>query len=134
MNQETEVLLDTALATLPITPLPDGFMARLRHNLAPRIVPVARFRLDFLDMALPLGVGVFAAAILLVFCWYTGILFPDWLPSPTHPLNLPSLTNLSLTTWAGVGLLILAVEAVLAVLGVVAYNLWSDAAAPSLPH
>lgn len=126
MNEEPEVLLDTALATLPLTPLPDGFMTRLRHNLTPRVVPVARFRLDFLDVALPLGVGVFAAAILLVFGWYTGLLALDWLPSPTQPLNLPSLTDLSVTIWAGVGILILAIEAILAILCILAYTLWGD--------
>ena len=129
MNEQTEALLDTALTTVPLAPLPDGFMARTLQRLPPRAVPAIRFRLDFLDVALPVGIAVFAAAILLVICWSTGILALNWFPAPATPLTLPSLTSLSLTTWAGIGVLVLAIEATLAMVGVLAYSLWGDAAA-----
>ena len=133
MNEQTDVLLDTALTTVPLAPLPDGFMARTLRRLPPRAVPVIRFRLDFLDVALPVGIAVFAAAILLVIGWSTGILALDWFPAPATPLTLPSLTSLSLTTWAGIGVLVLAIEATLAMVGVLAYSLWGDAAATPFP-
>ncbi len=133
MNEQTDVLLDTALTTVPLAPLSDGFMARTLRRLPPRAVPVIRFRLDFLDVALPVGIAVFAAAILLVIGWSTGILALDWFPAPTNPLPLPPLTSLSLTTWAGIGVLVLAIEATLAMVGVLAYSLWGDAAATPFP-
>ena len=129
MNEQTDTILETALTTVPLAPLPAGFMARTLRQLPPRAVPVIRFRLEFLDMALPLAIGVFAAAILLVMGWYTGILSLDWFPTPANPLTLPSLTTLPLTTWAGIAVLVLAIEAMLTVVGVLAYSLWGDAAA-----
>lgn len=121
-----DVLIETALATLPLTPLPDGFMARTMSRLAPRPVVVARFRLDFLDVALPVGLSVFAAAVVLLCLWLTGFLALPWLPAFTDAVALPALSQFSLTTLTGIGILILAIEAVLAVLGVLAYSLWVD--------
>ncbi len=129
MNEQTDTILETALTTVPLAPLPTGFMARTLRQLPPRAIAVIRFRLEFLDMALPLAVGVFVAAILLVIGWYTGILSLDWFPAPANPLILPSFTTLPLTTWAGIGVLILAIEAMLTMVGVLAYTLWGDAAA-----
>lgn len=125
-----DILVETALATLPLAPLPDGFMARTMHRLAPRPVVVARFRLDFLDVALPVGVSVFAAAVVLLLLWLTGFLVLPWLPAFTDAVTLPTLSQFSLTTLTGIGILILAIEAVLAVLGVLAYSLWVDGSTP----
>ncbi len=115
-------IVETAFATLPVVPLPPGFT---RRTLA-RLTSQPTFRLDFLDLAMPLGVGVFAAALLFLTFWLSGNLTSDWLPHPTHIITLPSLKELSLTFWVGAGILILAVEAMLALLGLLAYSLWSD--------
>lgn len=121
-----DVLVETALATLPLAPLPSGFIPRTMRRLTPRPVIVARFRLDFLDMAIPVGLSVFAAALVLLTLWLIGFLSFPWLPAFAEPIEIPSLTQFPLTTLTGIGLLLLAIEAVLAVLGVLAYNLWVD--------
>lgn len=121
-----DVLVETALATLPLAPLPDSFITRTMGRLTPRPVIVARFRLDFLDMALPVGLSVFAAALVLLIFWLTGFLSFSWLPVFAEPIEIPPLTQFPFTTLTGIGLLLLAIEAVMAVLGVLAYNLWVD--------
>jgi hypothetical protein len=69
--------LDEALDSIPLVALPEGFtgrvLARIEH-------PQVRFRLTFLDLALPTFFSMFAAIILGAAVWIYTTLDPLWLP------------------------------------------------------
>ena len=69
--------LDDALDSLPLAPLPRGFshrvLAKIEH-------PQVRFRLTFLDLALPVFFTLFAAIIVGAAVWISTTMDPLWLP------------------------------------------------------
>ena len=74
MNR-SESPLDDGLAGLPPAPLPPGFIARTMR--AVRAAP--RFRLNFLDLALPLFFGVFGIVLAGLALWLLDQYSPLWL-------------------------------------------------------
>lgn len=82
MMTEPQTELDNAiieaLEDLPLAPLPPGFVyATMR-----KITPKPRFRLQFLDLALPVLSGVFFVCTLMILGWFTGNFTYEWLPYP----------------------------------------------------
>jgi len=67
MVSAQEQLLDQALTTLPLAPLPAGFTACVMAQIEQQthMAPV-RFRLDFLDWALPTFTAVFVLVVWLL--------------------------------------------------------------------
>ncbi len=64
MVSAQEQLLDQVLTTLPLAPLPEGFTARVMAQIEQQthMAPV-RFRLDFLDWAVPTFTAVFVLVV-----------------------------------------------------------------------
>lgn len=110
-------LLDTAFDSYPLAPLPAGFIRRTMARIQPR----PRFRLEFLDFALPGFFVCFGTAAIGIAFWLITALNPLWLMQFQHRtqwyaqnLNvLPwglfaivSLTAISACTLAGLILLL----------------------------
>lgn len=67
MVSAEEQLLDQALTTLPLAPLPAGFTARVMAQIEqPAPIAPVRFRLDFLDWAVPTFTAVFVIVVWLL--------------------------------------------------------------------
>jgi hypothetical protein len=65
-NQES--LIDEALDTYPIAPLPPGFVRRVMnrvHARQPVMVP-ERFQLDIVDIAVPLFITLFVVMLMVI--------------------------------------------------------------------
>jgi hypothetical protein len=61
---ETDARLDAALNTYPIEPLPHGFSRRVMATINRKRVT---YKLDFMDLALPLFLATFASITLVTF-------------------------------------------------------------------
>jgi hypothetical protein len=70
---ELDPLIDAALESYPLTPLPRRFVRRTMAVIRPR------FRLEFLDLALPGFFILFAATLAGVAFWLVNALNPVWL-------------------------------------------------------
>ncbi len=75
-SPEMDPRLDRALDTVPLAPLPSGFVRRTVQRLP---APRPRFRLDFLDVALSAFLLVFAASLALAGFWLANLVDPLWL-------------------------------------------------------
>ena len=73
---EADPRLDRALDTYPLAPLPAGFVRRTVQRL-PAHGP--RFRLDFLDVVLPVFLSVFIFSLGFAGLWLGRLLPPHWL-------------------------------------------------------
>ena len=67
--------IEAALASYPVSPLPPGFTRRVMVEVGKQEF---RFRLDFLDFALPAFFGLFCFISLLAVAWLLSILDPLW--------------------------------------------------------
>lgn len=74
---ETDRLIDAALDSYPLVPLPPRFVQR--SMAAVRAVSRPRFRLEFLDLALPGFVILFTSTLALLGFWLLNVLQPRWL-------------------------------------------------------
>lgn len=70
---DSERRIDAALGSYPLSPLPPGFTPRLMARLA---LSERRFRLDFLDLALPGFFLLFGALSLALLGWALASLDP----------------------------------------------------------
>jgi len=69
--------VDEALDSMPLAPLPEGFTSRV---MAKTERPQVRFRLTFLDLALPAFFTFFATIIVGAAVWIYTTLDPLWMP------------------------------------------------------
>jgi hypothetical protein len=74
-NPPIDAQIDAALNTYPLASLPPGFIKRTMG----RILPKPRFRLEFLDLALPAFLIFFAITIISLGFWLITSLNPIWL-------------------------------------------------------
>ena len=119
-----EQLIDEALASYPLASLPDDFRAQVmgRIQAAPRI----RLQFSFLDLALPAAAAIFSLVVICLFLWLMGALNTSWLPEPAHTLSLPTLPSFTSSIWLLLGIVVMAIEAILVVIAVTGFSLWSD--------
>ncbi|MCL4265450.1 MAG: hypothetical protein KJ069_19705 [Anaerolineae bacterium] len=94
MVSAQEQLLDQVLTTLPLAPLPEGFTARVIAQIEQQthMAPV-RFRLDFLDWAVP----TFTAVFVLVVWFLLQSTAAAALSGTLAGLNLPGLISMLLS-------------------------------------
>ena len=72
-----DLRLDEALDSMPLAPLPEGFS---RQVMAKIERPQVRFRLTFLDLALPAFFTLFTTIIVGAAVWIYTTLDPLWMP------------------------------------------------------
>ena len=72
--KDTERIIDNAIETYPLEDLPSGFV---RRTMA-QIEPPPRFKLTFMDLALPAFFAIFGAIILASFYWLLQSINPSW--------------------------------------------------------
>jgi hypothetical protein len=117
-TQRQEALIDAALDAYPLAPLPAGFV---RATMA-RLVPPVRFRLHFLDIALPLGFALLMVTLFGLFVWLRGMLASAGLPLPAIE-TLPA-ANLGGISWAAVLFLVVLAEVACLLVGVASFARW----------
>ncbi len=105
-----ETRLDEAINSYPTAPLPPGFAQRVMVEVARTPQLEARFRLQFIDLALPVFMTMFGTAVLLTTLWLSGYRIFEWLPQPTISLSIANLPEAIPDNWIGIGLIILLVE------------------------
>lgn len=72
-----DLRLDEALDSMPLAPLPEGFSRRVMAKIER---PQVRFRLTFLDLALPAFFTLFTTIIVGAAVWIYTTLDPLWMP------------------------------------------------------
>jgi hypothetical protein len=72
---EFDPQIDAAFDTYPLVPLPARFIRRTMVHIQPR----PRFRLDFLDLALPVFVLIFGITMISLTFWFLNATNPLWL-------------------------------------------------------
>jgi hypothetical protein len=117
-SQRQEALLDAALDAYPLTPLPAGFV---RATMA-RLAPPVRFRLHFLDVALPFGFALLIATLFGLFLWLRGTISLSGLPAPAFA-TLPA-ANIGAVSWPAMIFLIVLAEVACLLAGVVSFAWW----------
>lgn len=118
-TQRQEALLDAALDAYPLAPLPAGFVRATMARLAPPI----RFRLHFLDVALPFGFALLMVTVFGLFIWLSSTIAPANLSLPDLGA-LPAL-DIGGISWAAVVFLILLGEVACLLAGVI-FMAWGD--------
>jgi hypothetical protein len=78
---ETDRLIDAALDSYPLAPLPPRFVRRTMAAIraGSPAFPRPKFRLEFLDVALPVFFGFFGVTILGLGLWFVNAINPLWL-------------------------------------------------------
>ncbi len=118
MNELHDDLLTQALESYPQAPLPPGFMRRVMAQIEP--APLPRFRLQFVDLAVP----AFASLLLVMLILLAAQ--TDWLPlllggeTAVFPLLSSFQPTPTLTA------IIMAVVGELALLVILCWGLWGD--------
>lgn len=74
-NAYPDRILDAALDTYPLAPVPTGLV---RRTLA-RIQPMPRFRLEFLDFAVPFFLLIFGLLTIWAAFWTLNYISPYWM-------------------------------------------------------
>jgi hypothetical protein len=74
-NPQIDAQIDAALNSYPLASLPPGFIKRTMGY----ILPKPRFRLEFLDLALPAFLIFFAGTIISLGFWLITSLNPLWM-------------------------------------------------------
>ncbi len=72
-----DLLLDAALDSYPLTPVPSGLVRRTLARIQPR--PRPRFRLEFLDIAVPLFLVLFGLLTIWAAFWTLNYVSPYWM-------------------------------------------------------
>ncbi|MDX1436718.1 MAG: hypothetical protein R3335_07905 [Anaerolineales bacterium] len=85
-----------ALRRRPPAPLPESFVGRVMAHIEP-VRP--RFRLEFLDIAVPAFMAAFAMIVLGTGFWVLGRLDPLWWPKVQTELALLSLYLGTMPAW-----------------------------------
>jgi hypothetical protein len=117
-TEQQEALIEAALNAYPLAPLPAGFV---RATMA-RLVPPVRFRLSFLDVALPLVFALLIVTLFGLFVWLRGMLASTGLPLPVIE-TLPA-ANLWGISWAAVLFLVVLAEVACLLVGVASFTRW----------
>jgi len=114
--------LDAAIESYPLAPLPSGFVNRLMAQVEqePRAVDLPRFRLQFLDVALPAFLALFALMVVTGGIWLGGQLNAAGLANPQSNLALIG----QIPPWFGVGALAVLGEVTMMIM--VGVRLWLD--------
>jgi TRAP-type C4-dicarboxylate transport system permease small subunit len=105
--KDTERIIDTAIETYPLENLPPGFVRKAMDQIAPQ----PRFKLTFMDLALPAFFAFFGAIILSISYWILQGLNESWQSELRLPqiIGTPPMTTIfGLVTAAIVCLVILA--------------------------
>lgn len=74
---DAAVVLDAALDSFPLAPVPSGLVRRALARITPR--PVVRFRLEFLDFAVPLFLVTFVILTVWAAFWTLNYVSPYWM-------------------------------------------------------
>jgi hypothetical protein len=72
---DNELRVEAALGSYPVFPLPPGFTHRVMAEIR---ASEARFRLEFLDFALPTFLWLFFSISLISLAWMLNTLEPQW--------------------------------------------------------
>ncbi|MEZ4514592.1 MAG: hypothetical protein R3C62_22195 [Chloroflexota bacterium] len=118
MNELHDDLLTQALESYPQAPLPPGFMRRVMAQIEP--APLPRFRLQFVDLAVPAFASLLLVTLILLAAQ------TDWLPlllggeTAVFPLLSSFQPTPALTA------VIMAVIGELALLVILCWGLWGD--------
>jgi hypothetical protein len=115
-RQRQEAIIDAALDAYPLAPLPAGFG---RATMA-RLVRPVRFRLTFLDVALPFGVALLMAALFGLFLWLRGTIALTGLTLPNFEV-VPAVA-MGGVSWAAVVFLILLGEVACLLAGLIFFT------------
>lgn len=118
--------LEKSLRALPLVDLPPGFVNRVMVQVAaqPQMAPV-RFRLQFLDVALAIGLGSFVTLLLVMAFWYREQMDIGWLPTLMAYVGQGGQSSTAVLLWLALAG-ILAAE--VAVGAFVCVQLWQDRA------
>jgi hypothetical protein len=77
---ERDRKIEASLRSYPLVPLPGGFSRRLFARLGSKTVwKPARFRLEFVDLAIPAFMVVFNLLLFFVLAWMLNTLDPTWM-------------------------------------------------------
>lgn len=94
-------IVDAALNTYPLAPVPSGLVRRTLARLQPR--PVVRFRLEFLDFVVPLFFVSFALLTLWAVFWTLNYVSPywmlEWIPRLAYFRQWLAFELMRLPTW-----------------------------------
>ena len=115
-------LLQSAVESYPLTPLPDGFVGRvmLQVRRDTQAVVLPKFRLQFLDVALPAFLALLVALIGIVGSWWMGALGSTVMPE----IQFDWAAVRQAVPWIAVGVTALLGE--VAVVMMVGVRLWLD--------
>ncbi len=69
--------IDAALESYPLAPVPPGLVRRTLARLEPR--PQIRYRLEFLDLAVPVFVVLFLLLTIWAIFWTLNVVSPFWM-------------------------------------------------------
>jgi len=122
--EPTHVTLEESLHTLPLAPLPPGFVRQVMVQVAaqPQTAP-PRFRLQFLDVALALALGGFMILLLSTAVWYLEQSETGWLPALRAQIGQMGQSETAVLLW----FLIAAAIAAEIALGIfVCVQLWQE--------
>jgi len=129
MNEfyDQDSFLDAAIETYPLAPLPTDFVSRVMTQVGqqPQVIILPRFKLQFLDVALPAFMALFALLLVVVGMWLTGRL--DAVGLPAVQLNLALAGQVP--PWFGISAIVVLGEVMVAIM--VGVMLWLDR--PFLP-
>lgn len=123
MNEQNQ-LIDSVLDSYPMVPLPAGFVQSTMRAIQPNI----RFRLQFLDFAIPALIAVLMMLIMGIILWLNGFLALPSIPTPELTFSFQSTfsqlpTNLLFAIF-------LAVETIVIVIACVYIALWESSLIP----
>lgn len=74
---DADHVLDAAIDSYPLAPVPSGLVRRTLARIQPR--PVPRFRLEFLDIAVPLFIVLFGILTIWAAFWTLNYISPYWM-------------------------------------------------------
>ncbi len=117
-------VIEMALNSVPFAPLPEDFVAATMARLALR----PRFHMQFLDVAIPFSIAALVFSALCAGLWLGGWLNAGWLPPPPVVLPIAEVLPAALASapWLGIALLLLGIEAGLALVAGACVALWID--------
>jgi hypothetical protein len=107
--------MDAALDSYPLTPLPPDFIKRTMG----RVKAAPRFRLHFVDLALPVFFSLFTLLVAVFVLWGFSTIDPLWVEQVKLTLKFIQLNTSPIFLWVGAGFSILGVM----VTGLLAFSL-----------
>lgn len=116
--------LEESLRVLPLADLPPGFAGRVMAQLAAQPqAAMPRFQLQFLDVALAMGLSSFVTLLLVMVSWYLEQTGVGWLPNLLLRAEQAAQSPTAVLLW----IIVAAIIAAEVVLGAfVCVQLWQD--------